>query len=189
MAIDPLIETAKPVGTLQIQNQPPALLGLGRLSPVPVHHPLAEPQLGVLGVELQPFRARLQRLPASCPSSDERGRSGHIAYARSSRSAPSRPGCAPGIRAPLPLAALDGIEPMLNSTNGSSGRSSSSRSRILMLRSSLRASHDRVSVSCMPHDQVRPAHRNLQPIERRQDLLVNPIGPPRTPGSSGKSRT
>jgi hypothetical protein len=40
---------------MQIQDPPPAVLGFGRLTPMPVHHRLAEPQLGVLGVELEPL--------------------------------------------------------------------------------------------------------------------------------------
>jgi hypothetical protein len=57
---------AKLVGTLQVQDQPPAPLGFGRLSAMPMHHPFAEPQLGILWIELQPLLARapgLLRVP------------------------------------------------------------------------------------------------------------------------------
>ena len=57
VAIDPLIEAAKLVGTLQIQDQLPAPLGFRRFSTVPMNHAVAKPQLGTLGIELQPLCA------------------------------------------------------------------------------------------------------------------------------------
>jgi hypothetical protein len=53
MAIDPLIEAAKLVGTLQLQDQPPAPLGFGSLASMPMHHRLAEPQFGIFAIERQ----------------------------------------------------------------------------------------------------------------------------------------
>ena len=100
------VDAAKLIGPPQAQDPPPALLGLRRFAPMPVHHRLAEPQLGILRIEPSPV-ARLQRPPASRPSSGGFARSGQTACARSSRSAPSRPGCARDNRAPsrhsLPL--------------------------------------------------------------------------------------
>ena len=60
VAVDSLVDAAKLIGTLERQNQPPAFLGLGRFAPMPVHHPPAEPQLGIFRVELEPLRARGQ---------------------------------------------------------------------------------------------------------------------------------
>jgi hypothetical protein len=42
VTVNPLIEAAKLVGTLQIEDPPPTPLGLGRLSAMPVHHRDAE---------------------------------------------------------------------------------------------------------------------------------------------------
>ena len=60
VAVDPLIEAAKLVGTLQLQDQPPASFGLGSLAPMPVHHRLAKPQFSILAIELQALGARAQ---------------------------------------------------------------------------------------------------------------------------------
>ena len=61
MAVDPLVDTAKLIGTLQRQNQPPAFLGLGRFAPLPMHHPLAKPYLGIFRIELEPLGTCGQR--------------------------------------------------------------------------------------------------------------------------------
>ena len=57
VAVDPLIDAAKLLGTLQGQDPPPARLRLGRLARLAVDHRLAEEQLGVVGVEREPLGA------------------------------------------------------------------------------------------------------------------------------------
>jgi len=52
---DPLIKAAKLVGPLAVQDPPPALLSLSRLTPMPVHNGLAKPQFRIPGVELEPL--------------------------------------------------------------------------------------------------------------------------------------
>ena len=61
VAIDTLIHAAKLVGAFQAQYPPPRLLCLGWLAPMPVHDPLAKPQLGILRVKHEPLEARLDR--------------------------------------------------------------------------------------------------------------------------------
>ena len=53
VAVDALIDAARLVGTLQVQDPPPAGFGLGRLASLAVEHGLAEMQLGVVGVDPQ----------------------------------------------------------------------------------------------------------------------------------------
>ncbi len=50
VAVDVLIDAAKPVGTLERQDPPPAGFGLGRLAGLAMQDGLAEMQLGVVGV-------------------------------------------------------------------------------------------------------------------------------------------
>jgi hypothetical protein len=52
VAKNALVDAAKLIGALERQNQPSAFLGLRRFAALPVHHPLAKPQLGIFRIEL-----------------------------------------------------------------------------------------------------------------------------------------
>ena len=69
------------------------------------------------------------------------------------------------------------IEPRLNSTNGSSGRSASSASRILLSRWSFRSRSARVGIASVPDCDIGPPHWHVRPPQCRQDLLVHRIAP------------
>ena len=51
MSVDAHVQAGELFGTAQVQDSPPACFGLGRFAPLPMHHRLAEPELGVLIVE------------------------------------------------------------------------------------------------------------------------------------------
>ena len=61
VAVDALVQAGELLGPRQGQYPPPAVFGLGRLAAMPVHDRLAEPQLGVFGVERKPLGAALER--------------------------------------------------------------------------------------------------------------------------------
>ena len=105
MAVDPLVDAAELVGPAQAQDTAPRSLGLGRLAAVPVHDGLAEPELGVVGIDLKAAGTGYAARPGCRPASGGPVRSGRRACARSNRSAPSRPGCAREIRWPRPTRA------------------------------------------------------------------------------------
>ena len=54
MPIDAHVQAGELFGTPQSQDPPPARFGLGRFAPLPMHHRLAEQELGVLIVEGNP---------------------------------------------------------------------------------------------------------------------------------------
>jgi hypothetical protein len=49
----PTTSCATSVRACQPQDPPPATFGVGRLATVPMHDPLAKPELGVLGIDLE----------------------------------------------------------------------------------------------------------------------------------------
>ena len=128
MAVDPLVHAGELLGPRQRQDPPPALLGLGRLAAVPVHHRLAEPELGVFGVErIAPASQTPQSGLVESPSIwwTRAIRANSLRVIESLGAEPAR------LRVRYPSASLHclrsmAIAPRLNRMNGSSGRSSSS---------------------------------------------------------------
>ncbi len=122
MAVDAHVQAGELFGTPQSQDSAPARFGLGRFAPLPMHHRLAEQELGVLVVEAEPLGAGPQRLGRLAQHLVRPGDQG-IQLPRD-RVAGCRPRQAPAevIERPAQSRRSMAIAPRLNRMNGSSGR-------------------------------------------------------------------